>query len=230
MSRRRESAVSEATTHRLSLVLRALRVLEAEGIPTISSRLLEERFGLNSAQVRKDLAQLGGFGVRGVGYHVAELRERLQQQMGIDRENRIVIVGAGNLGQALADAHNFNSEGFRVAALFDDDPRKVGGTTRTGVPILDARTMGEVLPRIDARIGVLAVPADQATASARALAAAGVRALLNFAPATVGPIPGATVKNADLTLFLENLAFQLAASPVPAPAPDMAPAPVPSAR
>jgi redox-sensing transcriptional repressor len=210
VARRRESAVSEATTHRLSLVLRALRLLDAEGTPTVSSRILEERFGLNSAQVRKDLAQLGGFGVRGVGYHVPELRACLQSQMGLDRENRIVIVGAGNLGQALADARNFNSDGFRVAALFDRDPRKIGSATRTGVPILDAATMRKALPSLDARIGVIAVPADQAPESARTLAEGGVHALLNFAPATVGPVPGAIVKNADLTLFLENLAFQLA--------------------
>jgi redox-sensing transcriptional repressor len=212
VARRRESAVSEATTHRLSLVLRALRLLDAEGTPTVSSRLLEERFGLNSAQVRKDLARLGGFGVRGVGYHVPELRDCLQRQMGLDRENRIVIVGAGNLGQALADARNFNSEGFRVAALFDSDPRKIGTATRTGVPILEAAAMRQVLPGMKPRIGVIAVPADQAPASARALAEAGVRALLNFAPATIGPVPGAVVKNADLTLFLESLAFQLAAT------------------
>ena len=218
MARRRESAVSEATTHRLSLVLRALRLLDAEGTPTVSSRILEERFGLNSAQVRKDLAQLGGFGVRGVGYHVPELRACLQRQMGLDRENRIVIAGAGNLGQALADARNFNSEGFRVAALFDVDSRKVGTATRTGIPILDAATIGSVLPGIGARIGVIAVPAEQAPGSARDLAGAGVRALLNFAPALIGPIPGAVVKNADLTLFLENLAFQLAASAALLPA------------
>lgn len=214
-TRRRDGAVSEATTHRLSLVLRALHLLDVEGAPTISSRLLEERFGLNSAQIRKDLAQIGGFGVRGLGYRVPDLRAHLRRQMGLDRANRIVIVGAGNLGQALADARNFNSEGFEVVALFDDDRGKVGGATRTGVPILDAGTMRDALPGMDVRIGVIAVPGDQACASARILVDAGIRALLNFAPTTIGPIPGAIVKNADLTLFLESLAFQLA-SPVPA--------------
>ncbi len=216
MARRRDSAVSEATTHRLSLVLRALHLLEAEGTVTISSRLLEERFGLSSAQIRKDLAQFGGFGVRGLGYRVPDLRTRLRQQMGLDRANRIVIVGAGNLGQALADARNFNSEGFEVVALFDDDRRKIGGTTRTGIPIRDAATMPNALPGMDVRIGVIAVPGDQAGASARILVAAGIRALLNFAPTTIGPIPGTIVKNANLTLFLESLAFQLATAPATA--------------
>jgi redox-sensing transcriptional repressor len=212
VTRRRESGVSEATTHRLSLILRALRVLSAEGTPTISSRLLEARFGLNSAQIRKDLAQLGEFGIRGVGYRVPELSAHLRERMGLDRSNRVVIVGAGHLGQALADARNFNSEGFQVVALFDDDRRKVGGKTRTGVQILDAGTIAEVVPSLDARIGVLAVPAGEAQASARTLVDAGLRALLNFAPASVGPFPGTVIRNADLTLFLENLAFQLSTS------------------
>jgi redox-sensing transcriptional repressor len=130
--RRTDGAVSEATTQRLSLVLRALRLLAVEGATTISSRVLEERFGLNSAQIRKDLARIGGFGVRGLGYRVPDLRAHLRREMGLDRANRIVIVGAGNLGQALADARNFNSEGFEVVALFDDDRRKAGGRRGPG--------------------------------------------------------------------------------------------------
>src|SRR5438105_4892970 len=131
LKERRES-VSEATTHRLSLLLRCLRTLEADGVETVSSKGLAERFGLNSAQIRKDLAQFGEFGVRGVGYRVADLKIRLQSLMGLEKTRVIVIIGAGNLGQALADSRNFNTEGFRVAALFDVDGRKIGGHTRSG--------------------------------------------------------------------------------------------------
>ncbi len=209
MARKRDSALSEATTQRISLILRALRVLQAEGTPTISSHLLAERFGLNSAQIRKDLAQLGELGVRGLGYRVPVLSDDLRRRMGLDRTNGVVIVGAGNLGQALADSRNFNSDGFRVAGLFDDDRRKIGGRTRTGVLILDAGKLHEIVPPLGARIGVIAVPGEEAQRVALALVQAGLNALLNFAPTTVGPFPGTIVKNADLTLFLESLACQL---------------------
>lgn len=205
----RREPVSEATTHRLSLLLRCLRTLDDEGVGTVSSQELEERFGLNSAQIRKDLAHFGEFGVRGVGYRVPDLKERLRRLMGVDRVRTLVIVGAGYLGLALADSRNFNSEGFRVAALFDVDGRKIGGKSRTGVPIRDAAELDRAVVELGAEIGVLAVPAEGVAASAAALAAGGIRAILNFAQATAPILPGVVVKNVDLTLFLENLSFQL---------------------
>lgn len=207
-SERRET-VSEAATHRLSLLLRCLRVLDAQKAPTISSRELAERFGLNSAQIRKDLAQFGEFGVRGVGYRVAELKARLHALLGLDETRTLVVVGAGNLGLALADSRNFNADGFRVAALFDVDGRKIGGKSRTGLPIRDAADLPKALSELGAEIGVLAVPAEAAPPLAALLAKNGVKALLNFAPIAVGPFPGVLVKNVDLALFLENLSFQL---------------------
>lgn len=213
MNGKERDAVSEATTHRLSLLLRCLRQLENEGVPTISSYALAERYGLNSAQIRKDLAQFGEFGVRGVGYRVPDLKARLKTLMGLDEPKTLVIVGAGNLGQALADSRNFNSEGFHVAALFDNDGRKIGGKSRSGVPIRDAGTISTAAKELGAHIGVLAVPTDAAPATAQALVQGGVRALLNFAPTTVPPSKGVIVKNVDLTLFLENLSFQLAPRP-----------------
>ena len=211
-ARPRREKVSEAATHRLSLLLRSLRFLEAEGVDTISSLVLAQRFGMNAAQIRKDLAHLGEFGVRGVGYHVSDLRTRLASILGLDRVRVVVIVGAGHLGQALADSKNFNGESFRVGALFDVDGRKVGGKSRTGVPIRHTGTLREAVGELGAEIGVLAVPAESADDAARALAQAGVRGILNFAPATVGPFDGATVKNVDLTLSLETLAIQMPAA------------------
>ena len=211
-ARPRREGVSEAATHRLSLLLRCLRVLQSEGVETVSSLRLAERFGMNAAQIRKDLAHLGEFGVRGVGYGVSELRTRLGAILGLDRVRVVVIVGAGHLGQALADSRNFNGESFRVGALFDVDGRKVGGRSRTGVPIRHAETLPGAVVELGAEIGVLAVPAEAAAGAARALADAGVRGILNFAPANVGRVPGATVKNVDLTLSLETLAIQLAAA------------------
>lgn len=211
-ARPRLEGISEAATHRLSLLLRCLRLVEEEGIETISSLGLEQRFGMNAAQIRKDLAHLGEFGVRGVGYRVADLRSRLGSILGLDRVRVVVIVGAGHLGQALADSRNFNGESFRVAALFDVDGRKVGGRSRTGVPIRHLSALAGSVAELGAEIGVLAVPADGAAGAAGALAGAGIRGILNFAGASVGPFPGVAVKDVDLTLSLETLAVQLPAA------------------
>lgn len=206
----RSEPVSEATSQRLSLLLRSLRGLEAAGVHTASSYEIAARFGLNSAQIRKDLAQFGEFGVRGVGYRVQELKAHLKALMGLDRTRALGIAGAGNLGQALADSKNFNADGFRVAVLFDVDGRKVGGHSRTGVPILDVHTLEESVAQLHLEIGVLAVPPEGALRLAERMAGAGVRAILNFAPVSVPALPGLLVRNVDLTFFLESLAFQLA--------------------
>jgi len=206
----RPEGVPEATSERLSLVLRALRSLEALGVHTVSSYELAERFGMNPAQIRKDLAQFGEFGVRGVGYRVADLKAKLKQLMGLERGRVVVIAGAGNLGQALADSRNFNVDGFRVAALFDVDGRKIGSRSRTGVPILDIADLTRKAAELKAEIGVVAVPAESALDVAKRLTEAGVPSLLNFAPVSVPPIAGVFVRNVDLTFFLENLSFQLA--------------------
>lgn len=208
-ARVRREGVSEAATHRLALLLRGLRLLEAEGAGTVSSLGLAQRFGMNAAQIRKDLAHLGEFGVRGVGYRVADLKARLGSILGLDRPRVVVIVGAGHLGQALADSRNFNGETFRVGALFDVDRRKVGSRSRTGVPIRHTETLPGSVVELGAEIGVLTVPAESADEAARALAASGIRGILNFASASVGPFPGTTVKNVDLTLTLETLVVQM---------------------
>lgn len=211
-ARSRREGVSEAATHRLALLLRGLRLLESEGTGTVSSLGLAERFGMNAAQIRKDLAHLGEFGVRGVGYRVADLRARLGAILGLDRPRVVVVVGAGHLGQALADSGNFNGEAFRVGALFDVDGRKVGSRSRTGVPIRHVSSLADSVAELGAEVGVLAVPAESADEAARRLAGSGVRGILNFASASVGPFPAVLVKNVDLTLSLETLVVQLRAA------------------
>src|SRR5258705_6994556 len=118
--------ISELTTGRLSVYLRCLTYLESIDQQTVSSHELAAKFHLNSAQIRKDLACFGEFGVRGVGYVVIDLRQNLTRILGLTRTRRVVILGAGNLGMALADYGGFNREGFSIAALLDNDPRKVG--------------------------------------------------------------------------------------------------------
>ena len=128
--------VSELTTNRLSVYLRCLNELDAAGTQTISSQALAEQFHLNAAQIRKDLAYFGEFGVRGVGYYVKDLRRHLRQILGLDRHLRVAIMGAGNLGLALADYPGFRQEGFEIAALFDAANEKIGHESRSGVPDL----------------------------------------------------------------------------------------------
>src|SRR5437868_12027621 len=133
--------VSELTTNRLSIYLRCLNELDTGGVQTISSQALAEQFHLNAAQIRKDLAYFGEFGVRGVGYYVKELRRHLRQILGLDRKLRVAVMGAGNLGLALADYPGFRREGFEIVALFDVADLKVGQRSRGGIPILDIQEL-----------------------------------------------------------------------------------------
>src|SRR3979411_1501927 len=132
---------SGLTTNRLSIYLRSLNELDASGVETISSQGLAEQFHLNAAQIRKDLAYFGEFGVRGVGYYVRDLKRHLRQILGLDRKLRVAIIGAGNLGLALADYPGFRQEGFEIRALFDNLSVKVGQQSRGGVAIHDIRDL-----------------------------------------------------------------------------------------
>ena len=202
--------VSELTTNRLSVYLRCLNELDAGGAQTISSQALAEQFHLNAAQIRKDLAYFGEFGVRGVGYYVKELRRHLRQILGLDRHLRVAIMGAGNLGLALADYPGFRQEGFEIAALFDTMREKIGQRSRGGVPILDTREFKRVVRRERISLAVIAVPADAAQAVVNAVVGAGVKAILNFSPGTLKVPPDVKLKSVDLTVSLESLSFFLA--------------------
>jgi redox-sensing transcriptional repressor len=202
--------VSELTTNRLSVYLRSLNALEHAGVRTISSQALAEQFHLNAAQIRKDLAYFGEFGVRGVGYYVRELRTHLRQILGVDRRVRVAIMGAGNLGLALADYQGFRSEGFEIAALFDTQRDKIGQRSRGGVPIHDVRRFRQTVRRERIRIAVIAVPAAAAQAVVNEVVAAGIKAVLNFSPGALKVPSDVKVKSVDLTVSLESLSFFLA--------------------
>jgi redox-sensing transcriptional repressor len=202
--------VSELTTNRLSVYLRCLNELDAGGTQTISSQALAEQFHLNAAQIRKDLAHFGEFGVRGVGYYVRELRRHLRQILGLDQRVRVAIMGAGNLGLALADYQGFRVEGFEIAALFDTMREKIGQRSRAGVPIHDLRNLTKVVRRERIAIAVIAVPADAAQAVVNAVVGAGIKAVLNFSPGTLEVPADVKLKSVDLTVSLESLSFFLA--------------------
>lgn len=201
--------VSEFTTERLSIYLRCLAELEAAGVVTVSSAKLAERFHLNSAQIRKDLACLGELGIRGVGYNVSKLRCHLKQTLGIDRTRKVIIFGAGNLGVALADHQGFNVDGFEVVGLFDDDASKHGRATRNGIPIHPVDRLKHVVANDRVEIGIIAVPPSAAQAVCDLLVDAGIPAILNFSPIQLRQPDGVALTSVDLRINLESLAFAL---------------------
>jgi len=205
-----KAQVSELTTNRLSVYLRCLSALEDAGVKTISSQALAEQFHLNAAQIRKDLAYFGEFGVRGVGYYVRDLKRHLRKILGLDRKLRVAIIGAGNLGLALADYPGFRQEGFEIAALFDTQAAKVGEQSRGGVPIHDMRDLRKTVKRDGISIAMLAVPAAAAPEVVEQVVAAGIKAVLNFSPGTLKVPEGVKLKSVDLTVSLESLSFFLA--------------------
>jgi redox-sensing transcriptional repressor len=202
--------VSELTTNRLSVYLRCLTQLENAAVETISSQSLAEQFHLNAAQIRKDLAYFGEFGVRGVGYYVKDLRRHLRQILGLDRKLRVAVMGAGNLGLALADYPGFRREGFEIVALFDVADSKIGDESRSGVPIYDIRELKKVVRKDRIDIAVIAVPAESAQPVVDQVVGAGVKAILNFSPGTLKVGPSVKLKSVDLTVSLESLSFYLA--------------------
>lgn len=201
--------ISELTTGRLSVYLRCLTYLESKGQQTVSSAELAERFHLNSAQIRKDLACFGEFGTRGVGYNVSRLKEHLVRELGIDRGRNVVIVGAGNLGMALADYRGFNDNGFRIAALIDVDPGKVGRTSRTGIPVVAYSELKRICREQNVEIGIIAVTAQAAQEVYDSLVEAGLSAILNFAPMQLRTDEHVKLKSVDLRINLESLSFYL---------------------
>ena len=202
--------VSELTTNRLSVYLRFLNELDAAGVKSVSSKALAQQFHLNAAQIRKDLANFGDFGVRGVGYIVKDLKGHLRQILGLDRGVRVAIMGAGNLGLALADYPGFRQEGFQIAALFDNFLDKVGKRSRSGVLIYDIKELKRIAKRERITIAVVAVPAPTAQAVVNAVVAADIKAILNFSPGALAVPSDVKLKSVDLTVSLESLSFYLA--------------------
>ena len=205
----RPPKIPEMTIRRLSVYTRCLLQLEEDGIKTISSQELAERFNLNSAQVRKDLAYFGEFGVRGIGYYVSGLKAELQRILGLDREWPVVLVGLGNLGAALFHYRGFTRQGFRIAAIVDDDPAKAGRDVDQ-VPVFTTAQMSREIKARGIQIAIIAVPAESAQTVTDQLVAAGIRAVLNFAPARLRIPRDVRLKNVDLSIELETLSFYLA--------------------
>jgi redox-sensing transcriptional repressor len=208
-SNQRLPKIPEMTIRRLSVYTRCLLQLEEDGVKTISSQELAERFSLNSAQVRKDLAYFGEFGVRGIGYYVSGLKAELQRILGLDREWAVALVGFGNLGSALFHYKGFARQGFRIAMVIDDDPAKIGREIES-VPIVSTRDMAPEIKARGIQIAIVAVPPEAAQGVTEQLVAAGIKAVLNFAPSRLRVGREIRLKNVDLSIELETLSFYLA--------------------
>ena len=201
--------ISELTTNRLSVYLRCLNELAAEGTKTISSDKLAKRFHLNSAQIRKDLAYFGEFGVRGVGYYVADLQKDLTKILGLEKVHCVAIIGAGRLGMALTDYYGFSQSNFTVAALFDADEKKIGQKVGD-VKVFDIKDFAEIAERDKIDVAVIAVPAQFAQGVLEQVTKAGIKAVMNFAPTPLRAGDDVKLKTVDLTISLESLAYFLA--------------------
>ena len=201
--------IPEATVHRLPIYGRVLHLMEDEGLSIVSSATLASRCGFNPAQIRKDLAYFGGFGIRGLGYRVHELRDALRRILGVARVWRVALVGAGNLGSALLAYRGFAKLGFKIVAILDKDPARTRLGRLKNTEVLAMEALSEVVRKRDIQIGIIAVPAESAQEVADRLVKAKVSAILNFAPIRLDVPEDVKLRNVDLGLELEGLAYYL---------------------
>ena len=200
--------IAESTVRRLSAYLRFLEDFEARGLTTISSEELANRGGTTSAQVRKDLSFFGSFGKRGLGYSVPELAGRLREILGLGKDWRVVIVGAGKIGAALAQYRGFRLRGFNILAAYDNNADKIGRKLE-GIPVRDIEHLERDIQRDRPDIVVLTVPGDEAQTIVDRVVKAGVKAILNFAPAQLHAPPDVAIKTVNMAMELEGLSFAL---------------------
>ena len=200
------------TINRLSIYYRCLnRLIETkagQNPKTISSHKISQITGINSTQVRKDLAYFGEFGRRGIGYPVDHLGKALKEILGLNKVWHIIIVGAGNLGKALARYKGFEKKGFLVKAIFDNNPKKIKKSINS-IPVYHIDDMQNLILNWNVQIGIIAVPADAANYILEKMVDSGIRSILNFAPISLTQFPGVRINNVDLSIELEGLTYYL---------------------
>ena len=200
--------IADSTVRRLSAYLRFLEDFEGRGLGTISSDELARRGGTTSAQVRKDLSFFGSFGKRGLGYSVPELAGRLREILGLGREWKVIIVGAGKIGAALAQYRGFRQRGFLILAAYDSSPEKIGRRLE-GISVRDIAQLERDVRQERPDIAVLAVPAEEAQQVVDRLVKTGIKAILNFAPTQLQAPADVTVKTVNMAMELEGLSYAL---------------------
>ncbi len=203
-----EKKISESTIRRLSLYYRTLSILEKENHETISSKQLARREKLTPAQVRKDLSFFGSFGTRGLGYPVSELKSRIARILGIDRQWNVAMIGVGNIGSALVSYKEFQKQGFIIKVIFDNDQRKIGSNHK-GLIVSDIKDMRRLLREHNIEMVILAVPAIVAQYIVDDVVAAGIKAILNFAPINLVVPDDVFLRNENMAMELEYLSFAM---------------------
>jgi len=204
-----KTIISKATIDRLPLYFRTLRLSQEEGVEIISSEELGQRLGITPEQIRKDLASFGQFGKKGVGYYIKELISNIGKILGLDNNWHLAVIGVGHLGWALAHYRNFDSLGFKLVAMFDIDPNKIGQCIK-GIQVSNLESLEEVMKEKTIHIGIIAVPEIYAQEVADKLVEAGVRGIWNFAPVKIKVPDTVRVINEDLSVGLSSLSFYLA--------------------
>ncbi len=200
--------VPDIVIGRLPIYLRALQVMAAEGREVTSSQELGERLGISSAQIRKDLSYFGTFGKQGTGYRIPDLMERLKQILKVDRTWDMILIGAGNLGHALAQYQGFTPRGFRLVGIFDNDPEKIGRPIGSHI-IRDVQELWTFVREHRVQIAMIAVPASAAQQVADLCVDAGIRAILNYAPIHLKVPPGVLVQHIDPAIHLQQMTYYL---------------------
>ena len=204
----RSKKISDIVVGRLPIYLRTLSRMAAEGNEVTSSHQLAERLGISSAQIRKDLSYFGEFGTQGTGYPVRFLQEQLQRILKVDREWEVALVGAGNLGRALAHYKGFCNRGFRIVAVYDNDPAKIGPMLGS-LKVQNASDLVENVQACRLKIAMLAVPADRAQEVTDQLVGAGIRAILNYAPIHLTVPDSVYVQYIDPVVHLQRMTYYL---------------------
>ncbi len=203
-----ENNIPDIIVGRLPIYLQALEHMQQQGIQSTSSQELGEFIGISAAQIRKDLSQFGEFGKQGKGYSVDYLVEQLRSILKVNRVWDMVVIGAGNLGRAIAHYTDFTRHGFRVAMIFDNDPQRVG----TKIEQYVVQDMAELIPLVQQagiKVAMLTVPASAAQTVADALVKAGIRSILNYAPLSLNVPREVHVQNVDPVIYLQRMAYYL---------------------
>jgi len=206
----KKKSIPSITINRLSIYHRCLeKITEKEkGLEVISSFKIAEMTGINSAQIRKDLAYFGEFGKRGIGYPIIDLEKELKKILGLDKKWSVIIAGAGNLGKALVKYKGFQKRGFIIKGIFDNNPSKIG--KKLGhIFIYDIKEVEKFIQAENINIGILVVPADSAQEVADKMIAGGIKAILNFAPIHIVLPPEIKIHNVDLSIEFEGLTYYL---------------------
>jgi len=205
----KRSKIPNPTIERLALYSRPLESFLETDTPIVSSEKLADLCGVNPAQVRKDLAYFGEFGVRGVGYDVQELLKGIKRILGTDSNWSLCIVGMGNLGVSLVENDNFRKRGYLFVAAFDLDPKKAGTILPCGLTIQSAHTIPEKVRALGVELGIITTPAREAQRAAELLLQGNIRGILNFSATQVRAPECCTIENVDLSVKLENLVYHL---------------------